>query len=47
MRIAVAPGDAVARAAGLAAAAAGVAAAQGGGGPQEAIRPSRWWIRIV
>ena len=29
------------------AAAAGVAAARGGGGPQEAIRPSRWWSRIV
>ena len=25
----------------------GRAAARGGGGPQEAIRPSRWWSRIV
>ena len=30
-----------------AAADAGVAAAREGGGPQEAIRPSRWWSRIV
>ena len=35
------------RAAAVAAVAAGVAAARGGGGLQEAIRPSRWWSRIV
>ena len=40
-------GVAAARAAAIAAAAAGVAAARGGGGLQEAIRPSRWWSRIV
>ena len=45
--IVAAPGVAAARAAAVAAAAAGVAAARGGGGPQEAIRPSRWWSRIV
>ena len=39
--IAAAPGAAAARAV-----AAGVAAAREGG-PQEAIRPSRWWSRIV
>ena len=52
--IAAAPGVAAAHAAAVAcaagvaaAAAAGVAAAREGGGPQEAIRPSRWWSRIV
>ena len=45
--IAAALGVAAARAAAVAAAAAGVAAARGGGGPQEAIRPSRWWSKIV
>ena len=45
--IAVAPGFAAARAAAVAAAAARAAAARGGGGPQGAIRPSRWWSRIV
>ena len=48
--IAAAPSVAVARDAAAviaAAAAAGVAAARGGGGPQEAMRPSRWWCRIV
>ena len=45
--IAAAPGVAAARTAAVAAAAAaGVAAAQGVG-TQEAIRPSRWWSRIV
>ena len=44
---AAAPGVAAAHAAAVAAAAAGVAAAPGGDGPQEAIRPSRWWRRIV
>ena len=29
------------------AASPGVAAARGDGGPQEAIRPSHWWSRIV
>ena len=38
----VLPGVATARAAAVSAAAAGVAAARGGGGPQEALRPSRW-----
>ena len=42
-----APGVAAARAAAVAAAAAGVSPARGGGGAQEAIRPSRWWSRIV
>ena len=42
LALAAVPVVAVARAA-----AAGVAAARGGGGPQEAIRPSRWWSRIV
>ena len=42
--IAAEPGVAAARAAAVA---AGVAAARGGGGPQEAIRLSRWWSRIV
>ena len=37
---------ATARAAAIAAA-TGVAAARGGGGPQEAIRPSRWWRKIA
>ena len=41
--IASAPRVAAARAA----AAAGVTAARRGGGPQEAIRPSRWWSRIM
>ena len=45
--IAAAPGDAAARAPAVVAAAAGVAVARGGGGLQEAIRPSRWWGRIV
>ena len=45
--IAAAPGVAAARAGAAVAAAAGVAAARGGGGPQEAIRPSRWWSRLV
>ena len=46
--IATAPGVAAARVAAVAAAAAaGVSAARGSGGPQEAIRPSRWWSRIV
>ena len=46
--IAATPGVAAARAADVAAAAAeGVAAARGGGGPQEAIRPSRSWSRVV
>ena len=40
--IAAAPGVAAARAAAIAAA-EGVAAAQRGAGPQDAIRPSRWW----
>ena len=44
--IAAAPGVAAVRAAAVAAATAGVAAARGGGGPQEAIRLSRWWSRI-
>ena len=47
--IAAAPGVAAARAvaaAAAAAAAAGVAAARGGD-PQEAIRPSSWWSRIM
>ena len=39
-------GCSAARAA-AAVAASGVAAARGGGGPQEAIRSSRWWSRIV
>ena len=42
-----APGVAAARAADIVAAAAGVTAARGDGGPQEAIRLSRWWRRIV
>ena len=42
LALAAVPVVAVARAA-----AAGVAAVRGGGGPQEAIRPSRWWSRIV
>ena len=45
--IVAAPGVEATRAAAVVAAAAGVAAAGGGGGPQEAIRPSRWWTRIV
>ena len=48
--IAAEPGVAAARAAAAAAAAAtaaGVATARIGGGPQEAIRPSRWWSRNV
>ena len=45
--IAAAPGVAAARTAAFAAAAADVAAARGGGGQQEAIRPNRWWSRIV
>ena len=45
--IAASPSVAAARAAAVAAAAVGIAAARGGGGPQEAIRPSRWWSRIV
>ena len=40
--IAAAPGVEAARAAAVASA-AGVAAAQRGGGPEDAIRPSRWW----
>ena len=44
--IAAAPGVAAARADAVAAT-AGVAAGRGGGGPQEAIRPSHRWRRIV
>ena len=47
LALAAAPGVAAARAAAVPAAAAGVAAARGGVGPQEAIRPSRRWSRIV
>ena len=47
--IAAAPGVAAAGAAAVAPvpAAVGVAAAQGGGGTGKAIRPNRWWSRIV
>ena len=47
LALAAAPGVTAVRAAAVAAAAAGVAAARGGGSPQEAIRQSRWWSRIV
>ena len=40
-------GVAAARAAAITAAAPGVGAARGGGGPQEVIRLTRWWSRIV
>ena len=45
--IATALGVAAARATAPAADAAGVEATRRGGGPQEAIRRSRWWSRIV
>ena len=47
--IAAAPGVTAARAVAVAAAAAaaGVAAAQAGGGPQESIRPGRWWRKCL
>ena len=47
LALAAAPGVKAVRAAAVPAAAAGVAPVRVGGGPQEAIRPSRWWSRIV
>ena len=46
LALAAAPGVKAVRAAAVPAA-AGVAPVRVGGGPQEAIRPSRWWSRIV